>query len=91
LTLLRRISRGEQFWAAHRSHFYQRATENGFTVSQVVSCVFAVNVALAALAVASINVDGGLQVLFLLIGSMVVTSVLYAFSTGKNRFKPQRG
>ena len=32
LTLLRRIARREPFWAAHRSHFYQRATDNGFTV-----------------------------------------------------------
>ena len=32
LTLLRRMAKGEPFWAAHRSHFYQRATENGYTV-----------------------------------------------------------
>jgi UDP-N-acetylmuramyl pentapeptide phosphotransferase/UDP-N-acetylglucosamine-1-phosphate transferase len=90
LTLLRRISRGEQFWAAHRSHFYQRATDNGFTVSQVVSRVFAVNVALAALAVASINVDrAGLQALFLLIGAVLVTLVLCSFATRKSR--PSRG
>src|SRR5882757_6069624 len=29
VTLLRRLKRGERFWTAHRSHFYQRATENG--------------------------------------------------------------
>src|ERR1700737_701693 len=28
VTLLRRLVRGEPFWAAHRSHFYQRATDN---------------------------------------------------------------
>jgi len=92
LTLLRRISRGEQFWAAHRSHFYQRATDNDFTVLEVIGRVFAVNVALAALAAGSISTDRvGLQVLFLLIGSMIVTFALYAFATGKKRFKPQRG
>ena len=32
MTLLRRLVRREPFWAAHRSHFYQRATDNGFTV-----------------------------------------------------------
>src|ERR1700692_1762433 len=32
ITLLRRLTRGETFWAAHRSHFYQRAIDNGFTV-----------------------------------------------------------
>ena len=46
-TLLRRLARREPFWAAHRSHFYQRATDNGFTVWRVVGEVFALNVGLA--------------------------------------------
>ena len=29
VTLLRRVIQREPFWAAHRSHFYQRATDNG--------------------------------------------------------------
>ena len=53
VTLFRRMARREPFWAAHRSHFYQRATDNGFSVSRVVSEVFALNVALAALAIGS--------------------------------------
>ena len=53
VTLLRRLARREPFWAAHRSHFYQRATDNGFTVLRVVSEVFALNVGLAVLAIAS--------------------------------------
>ena len=44
VTLLRRMARREPFWAAHRSHFYQRATDNGFTVWRVVGEVFALNV-----------------------------------------------
>ena len=50
ITLARRLIRGEKVWQAHRSHFYQRATDRGFTVSQVIAHVFAVNIALAALA-----------------------------------------
>ena len=53
-TLLRRMARREPFWAAHRSHFYQRATDNGFTVWRVVGEVFALNLALAALAIGSV-------------------------------------
>ena len=53
VTLLRRLTRREPFWAAHRSHFYQRATDNGFTVLRVVSEVFALNVGLAVLAIGS--------------------------------------
>ena len=44
VTLLRRLVRREPFWAAHRSHFYQRATDNGFTVWRVVGEVFALNI-----------------------------------------------
>jgi UDP-N-acetylmuramyl pentapeptide phosphotransferase/UDP-N-acetylglucosamine-1-phosphate transferase len=54
VTLARRVARGEPFWRAHRTHFYQRATDQGLTVRQVVTRVFAVNVALAGLALASV-------------------------------------
>src|SRR5260370_28952463 len=54
VTLLRRLTRGEPVWAAHRSHFYQRATDNRFTVLRVVAEVFALNIALAVLAVRTI-------------------------------------
>jgi len=50
LTLLRRLSRGERVWEAHRSHFYQQATDNGFSVTGVVTRVFILNLALAGLA-----------------------------------------
>jgi UDP-N-acetylmuramyl pentapeptide phosphotransferase/UDP-N-acetylglucosamine-1-phosphate transferase len=80
-TLLRRLVRREPFWAAHRSHFYQRATDNGFTVWRVVGEVFALNVILAALAIGSIaarsTVIGGL---LLLAGAAATAFVMYRFS-----------
>ena len=70
VTLLRRLARREPFWAAHRSHFYQRATDNGFTVWRVVGEVFALNVLLAALAVGSIMAaSAALKIVLLLAGS----------------------
>ena len=54
ITLLRRMLTRQPFWAAHRTHFYQRATDNGFSVPEVVGQVFALNIFLAALAMASI-------------------------------------
>src|ERR1700686_2754255 len=69
-TLLRRLVRGEPFWAAHRSHFYQRATDNGFTVFRVVSEVFALNTALALLAMASaMTRSSATNILFFAFGS----------------------
>jgi UDP-N-acetylmuramyl pentapeptide phosphotransferase/UDP-N-acetylglucosamine-1-phosphate transferase len=80
-TLLRRIARREPFWAAHRSHFYQRATDNGFTVSQVVRDVFVLNAGLAILASISISADSALiSLLSLLTGALAVALVLYRFS-----------
>jgi UDP-N-acetylmuramyl pentapeptide phosphotransferase/UDP-N-acetylglucosamine-1-phosphate transferase len=56
ITLLRRLARGERVWQAHRTHFYQRATDNGFSVPQIVRMVFLTNLALVALALFSVAV-----------------------------------
>ena len=80
-TLLRRMIRREPFWAAHRSHYYQRATDNGFSVAHVVGEVFALNVGLAILAVASANLDSVVaRVLIFLAGAISVVFVLFRFS-----------
>jgi UDP-N-acetylmuramyl pentapeptide phosphotransferase/UDP-N-acetylglucosamine-1-phosphate transferase len=81
VTLLRRLTRSEPFWAAHRSHFYQRATDNGFTVLRVVSEVFALNIALAVLAVGSIMTPSVVvRTLFLIAGGLATALVMYRFS-----------
>ena len=41
ITLLRRLANGEPVMQAHRSHFYQRAMDGGFSVYQIVGRVFA--------------------------------------------------
>ena len=81
ITLLRRMMRGEPFWIAHRSHFYQRATDNGFTVRQVVGEVFALNLFLAALALTSIAMQSiAADAACLAFGAVAVTFVLIRFS-----------
>jgi UDP-N-acetylmuramyl pentapeptide phosphotransferase/UDP-N-acetylglucosamine-1-phosphate transferase len=81
VTLLRRMARREPFWAAHRSHFYQRATDNGYSVPRVVGEVFALNVALAVLAVTSIRLESAAAgIVLLLAGGCAVAMVLYRFS-----------
>jgi UDP-N-acetylmuramyl pentapeptide phosphotransferase/UDP-N-acetylglucosamine-1-phosphate transferase len=82
LTLFRRIARREPFWAAHRSHFYQRATDNGFAVARVTGEVFALNLLLALLAIVTIRVDATIvTVLALLAGTIAVGIVLRRFAT----------
>jgi UDP-N-acetylmuramyl pentapeptide phosphotransferase/UDP-N-acetylglucosamine-1-phosphate transferase len=81
VTLLRRMARREAFWAAHRSHFYQRATDNGFSVWRVVREVFALNVVLAALAIGSVAAQSaGVKILLLLIGGLATASLMVRFS-----------
>ena len=54
VTLLRRLLEGERVTQAHRSHYYQRAIDNGFSVREIVAYVFLLNIALVGLATASI-------------------------------------
>jgi UDP-N-acetylmuramyl pentapeptide phosphotransferase/UDP-N-acetylglucosamine-1-phosphate transferase len=81
ITLFRRVARREPFWAAHRSHFYQRATDNGFTAGRVVGEVFALNLVLALLALMSVRFDSIVDSLVLLaVGAAAVVLLLYRFS-----------
>ncbi|WP_028348563.1 glycosyl transferase [Bradyrhizobium murdochi] len=81
VTLFRRIARGEPFWAAHRSHFYQRATDNGFSVSRVVSEVFALNILLAAFAIGSVMTSStAIAILLFVAGGIVTAFLMHRFS-----------
>ena len=81
ITLLRRLMRGERFWDAHRSHFYQQATDNGFTVRQVVTTVFVLNLLLAALAIISATARSPfVDWLTLIVGGCAVAAILARFS-----------
>jgi UDP-N-acetylmuramyl pentapeptide phosphotransferase/UDP-N-acetylglucosamine-1-phosphate transferase len=81
ITLFRRVARREQFWSAHRSHFYQRATDNGFKVPRVVGEVFALNLVLALLAIVSVRAASmPVTLLALLAGAIAVGIVLRRFS-----------
>ena len=84
ITLVRRLINGEKVWQAHRSHFYQRATDRGFTVSRVVTHVFAINIALAALAFVTLAAPGLLNdAAALVCGAVLVGWLLLAFARGK--------
>jgi UDP-N-acetylmuramyl pentapeptide phosphotransferase/UDP-N-acetylglucosamine-1-phosphate transferase len=81
VTLFRRMARREPFWAAHRTHFYQRATDNGFSVSRVVGEVFALNVLLAALAIGSVMTSAAaVSTLLFIIGGGATALLMHRFS-----------
>jgi UDP-N-acetylmuramyl pentapeptide phosphotransferase/UDP-N-acetylglucosamine-1-phosphate transferase len=84
LTLFRRIAAREPFWQAHRTHFYQRATDRGFSVPEIVGRVFGTNMVLAALAAATVLWPGPLSVtIALVLGAALVAWLLHSFARGK--------
>jgi UDP-N-acetylmuramyl pentapeptide phosphotransferase/UDP-N-acetylglucosamine-1-phosphate transferase len=88
VTLARRAVKREPFWAAHRTHFYQRATDNGFSVLRVVSEVFALNLLLAALAIASaITRSNTTKIFDLSVGGLAAVMLIYRFTRPHLRIK----
>jgi UDP-N-acetylmuramyl pentapeptide phosphotransferase/UDP-N-acetylglucosamine-1-phosphate transferase len=85
ITLARRIARREPVWQAHRTHFYQRATDNGLAVSQIVTRVFLANLALAALALISVAARGVVVPLMMLAAAVAIVAwLLVDFAHAKN-------
>jgi UDP-N-acetylmuramyl pentapeptide phosphotransferase/UDP-N-acetylglucosamine-1-phosphate transferase len=84
LTLLRRMKDREPFWQAHRTHYYQLATERGYSVAEIVARVFATNLALVALAIATVLWPGRLtSIVALGIGGALVGWMMVCFTRGK--------
>ena len=81
ITLIRRLGNGEPVLRAHRSHFYQRATDNGYSVMQVVGRVFLLNIGLLMLAAATVSTPSPLmQAVALIVGAGLVAWLLYRFA-----------
>src|SRR6266481_7103334 len=86
ITLALRIVRGEAFWQAHRTHFYQRATDYGLAVREIVTRVFLANLALAALALVTVVAHNIVVSLAMLSASAAIILWLLAVLAGvKNR------
>jgi UDP-N-acetylmuramyl pentapeptide phosphotransferase/UDP-N-acetylglucosamine-1-phosphate transferase len=84
ITLVRRLRNGEKVWHAHRSHFYQRATDRGLSVGQIVARVFSVNIALAALAFFTLTTPSTLsKAAALICGAAVVGWLLLTLTRGR--------
>jgi UDP-N-acetylmuramyl pentapeptide phosphotransferase/UDP-N-acetylglucosamine-1-phosphate transferase len=86
ITLLGRLSNREKILQAHRSHFYQRAKDGGFSVYQIVGRVFGLNIILAGLAtLTTMSASIALQAIALAIGILLVGLLLWNFSHAYRR------
>lgn len=83
ITLGRRVLKGEPFWQAHRTHFYQRATDRGFRVIEVVARVFCVNLGLVALATLAVLAPAGGAPAALAVAAVLVGWLLFSLARGK--------
>jgi len=86
ITLMRRLVNGEPVMQAHRSHFYQRALDLGFSVNQIVARVFVLNVALGLLALLTIR-SGSARVdaAAVVIGLVLVALLLVDLSRARRK------
>ena len=84
ITLFRRLFNGKTITQAHRSHFYQRATDGGFSVYEIVGRVFVTNVVLALLAISTmVTASRELHLGALVAGCLLVAVLLWRFERGK--------
>jgi UDP-N-acetylmuramyl pentapeptide phosphotransferase/UDP-N-acetylglucosamine-1-phosphate transferase len=84
ITLVRRLVHGEPIMKAHRSHFYQRAGNGGFSVYGIVARVFVLNCVLAALAAVTVLTPSlRLQAATVTAGCILVGVLLHQFARGK--------
>ena len=85
ITLLRRLAKGEPIMQAHRSHFYQRATDRGFSVYQIVGWVFVVDTLLVGLAAITLIYNSFLlDNTLLTIGSVLVGAQIWHFNRARS-------
>ena len=84
VTLALRLVRRENVLRAHRTHFYQRATDRGYSVAEVVTSVFLTNVALAFLAIITIGRESlEAHGIALSLAALAVLVALIRFARGK--------
>jgi UDP-N-acetylmuramyl pentapeptide phosphotransferase/UDP-N-acetylglucosamine-1-phosphate transferase len=84
ITLIRRLIRREPVWQAHRTHSYQRATDGGFSVAEVVTRVFLGNFVLCALALVTVIAPSRAgNIVALVLGAALVGWLLLTFARGK--------
>ena len=84
ITLARRALNGERVWQAHRTHFYQRAIDRGFSVIDVVTRVFVLNLVLCSLAVVTVLLPSRLIAAGALLGgAALVAWTLVPFARGR--------
>lgn len=78
LTLARRVARGEEFWKAHREHYYQRLIRSGWSHRRTAVCEYLVMACSALLALAMLEWSAYAQYAGLGVAAVVYALIAYA-------------
>ncbi|MBI3526314.1 MAG: glycosyltransferase family 4 protein [Betaproteobacteria bacterium] len=78
VTLLRRIWRGEQFWQAHREHYYQRLIRMGWGHRRTAVAEYLVMAGVAVSAVAALGLGTQAQVLVVVAWLAMIAGIMLA-------------
>jgi UDP-N-acetylmuramyl pentapeptide phosphotransferase/UDP-N-acetylglucosamine-1-phosphate transferase len=78
VTLVRRILRGERWYAAHRTHYYQRLVRRGLSHGQVTTLYGGLAVLAATAALLDLYVSDGMRVIVSLVPYLLMLGVVVA-------------
>ena len=81
VTLLRRMLTGERFWAAHRSHYYQRLVQSGWGHRKTANAEFALMLACAAIGLATL--EQPVQTQMIMLAAIAFLYSLLALAIGR--------
>ena len=88
ITLSRRILRGEKFWQAHKSHYYQRLVESGWGHRRTVLAEYVLMIACSASAVAAASQPLAWQTTLIAGWAVIYTVLIYSIHRVEQRREP---
>ena len=89
ITLSRRILRGEKFWQAHKSHYYQRLVESGWGHRRTVLAEYVLMIACSASAVAAASQPLARQTTLIAGWAVIYAILIYSIHRVEQRREPQ--
>ena len=88
VTLARRMARGQPFWRAHRSHFYQRLVMAGWTRRRLALASYALMAGAAACSIAARTAEARVQSA-IIAGWVAVYALLFIAIERRSRLAPR--
>jgi len=88
VTISRRLLRGEKFWQAHKSHYYQRLVESGWGHRRTVLAEYALMIACSASAVAAASQPLAWQTTIIAGWAVIYTILIYSIHRVEQRREP---